>query len=94
MALYRIYEAQTFQKELKKLSSNIEYKLIERKLLQLIYPQLREEPHFGTNIKKLQNYDPESYRFRIGNFRLFYAIDETEKVVIITAIRPRKMAYR
>lgn len=92
MSPYKIFETETFQKECLKLVSNIEYKLIQKKLVNLIYPQLREEPHFGPNIKKLRAYVPESYRFRIGNFRLFYTIDEKNKTAIITAIKPRKTA--
>jgi len=44
-------------------------------------------------IKKLKDFDPETYRFRIGDFRLFYSIDEEDKVVVVTAIKLRGSAY-
>lgn len=91
---YRIFETDSFQKDCKKNISNVELKFIEKKLAQLIYPQLREEPHFGPHIKKLKDYDPEAYRYRIGNLRLFYLIDEDERVVVVSAIRHRSVAYR
>lgn len=91
---YKIFETESFQKECKKKISNVENKLIQKKLNQLIYPQLRTEPHYGPHIKKLRDFEPETYRYRIGNLRLFYSIDEEKKVVVITAIRPRKLAYR
>jgi len=58
-----------------------------------IYPQLKEEPHYGNNIKKLVGYKPEIWRYRIGKFRLFYVIDENEKIIYILSIDLRKDAY-
>jgi len=94
MAGYRIFETKQFRNELDKLFSPYELKIINKKLTQKIYPQLQSEPHYGVPIKKLKNYDPESWRFRIGNFRPFYLIDEEKKMVVITALRRRKDAYR
>ena len=36
--------------------------------------------------KKLKNYNPNTWRYRIGNYRLFYEIDEKEKLIIILTI--------
>jgi mRNA interferase RelE/StbE len=41
-----------------------------------VFPQLKEEPHFGLNIKKLKGFVPETWRYRIGKFRLIYIIYE------------------
>jgi len=65
----------------------------EKKLLEYIYPQLKEEPHFGNNIKKLVNYKPETRRFRIDKYRLFYTIDEGDKIIYMLTIDLRKDAY-
>ena len=89
---YKIFETDEFIKRLKKISSK-DRNFIELKLKNLVYDQLRSEPHFGNNIKKLRNYVPEMWRFRIGKFRLFYTIDEKEKIVFITTIEFRKDAY-
>lgn len=89
---YKIFETNEFLKKIDKLT-NREKSFIEKKLLQYIYPQLKEEPHYGNNIKKLVDYKPETWRYRIGKFRLFYLIDEIEKIVYVLSIDLRKDAY-
>jgi mRNA interferase RelE/StbE len=89
---YRIFETDEFIKRISKLTKR-DKTFIESKLLQHIYPQLKEEPHYGNNIKKLVDYKPETWRYRIGKYRLFYAIDESEKIVYILSIDLRKDAY-
>lgn len=64
-----------------------------KKVTSYIYPRLRKEPHFGNNIKKLKSWNPETWRYRLGDFRLFYEIDETEKIVFIITLVPRSKAY-
>ncbi len=91
MNKYKIFETSEFQKKIEKLLKHESF--IEKKLHQYIYPQLRDEPHFGNNIKKLVGYLPETWRYRIGRYRLFYAIDETQKIVYILSIDFRKDAY-
>ena len=92
MPNYEIFETDEFLKKINKLA-NQEKSFIEKKLLQYIYPQLKEEPHYGNNIKKLVGYKPETWRYRIGKFRLFYVIDENEKIIYILSIDLRKDAY-
>lgn len=94
MAGYKIFETNTFLKELSKMASPFEQGLIRRKLDNQIYPRIRFEPHFGNHIKKLKEYHPETWRYRISHFRLFYSIDEGKKVVVVTSFRLRKDAYR
>jgi mRNA interferase RelE/StbE len=89
---YQIFETDEFLKKIKKIT-NRDQIFIERKILQHIYPQLKEEPHYGNNIKKLMDYKPETWRYRIGKYRLFYVIDENEKTVYILSIDLRKEAY-
>ncbi|EKD51938.1 MAG: hypothetical protein ACD_62C00154G0005 [uncultured bacterium] len=90
---YRIFETRTFQKQLHQALKSGGYKKLDRKIREYVYPLLRAEPHFGMQIKKLKDFDPETYRFRIGDFRLFYSIDEEDKVVVVTAIKLRGSAY-
>ena len=92
MSNYQIFETDEFLKKIKKITNRDQF-FIERKLLQHIYPQLKEEPHYGNNIKKLMDYKPETWRYRIGKYRLFYVIDENEKTVYILSIDLRKEAY-
>jgi len=89
---YRIFETDHFLKCLKKIDSTNK-SFIEDKISKTIYRQLKNEPHSGNNIKKLKNWKPETWRYRIGDFRLFYEIDENELIVSITAIDNRKNAY-
>jgi mRNA interferase RelE/StbE len=89
---YRIFETNEFQKRIGKISKK-EKTFIEKKLREYIYPQLIEEPHYGNNIKKLVDYKPETRRYRIGKYRLFYTIDESDKIIYILSIDLRKDAY-
>jgi len=89
---YRIFETEEFSKTLSKINHPYQ-KLITKKLQHQIFPQLKDEPHFGKNIKKLVGYNPETWRFRIGKYRLFYIIDESEKIVYLLHIELRKDAY-
>ena len=89
---YKIFETDEFQKRIAKISKR-DKTFIEKKLTQYIYPQLKEEPHYGNNIKKLVNYNPETWRYRIGKYRLFYVIDKKDKIVYVISIDLRKDAY-
>jgi mRNA interferase RelE/StbE len=91
--MYRIFLTNEFLKQLKKIDSRIG-KGLEKKIEEYISPQLKQEPHFGKNVKKLRGYVPETWRYRIGSFRLFYIIDEVEKIVALISIDDRKDAYQ
>jgi mRNA interferase RelE/StbE len=66
---------------------------IRGKLNSYVYPQLRQEPHFGANIKKLRGWSPPTWRYRIGPWRIFFEVEEREKIVFLTALHARKDAY-
>jgi len=90
---YRIFETEEFTKSLKKLSqSNISF--IQNKLTSYVYPQIRNEPCFGKNIKKLRDYSPDTWRYRLGKFRLLYIVDHEERIIYILTIDFRKDVYR
>lgn len=91
-ARYKIFETNEFVKKLGKLD-NDKKTFIRSKLQDYIYPQLKNEPHFGNNIKKLVSYKPETWRYRIGKYRIFYILDEAEKIIYILSIDLRKDAY-
>lgn len=93
MSNYRIFETDEFIKKLGKINPP-DKDFIEKKLQSYIYPQIKNEPHFGKNIRKLVNYDPEIWRYRIGRFRLFYTMKENEKIIYILTVELRKIAYR
>jgi mRNA interferase RelE/StbE len=59
----------------------------------IVYPQLKKNPFYGTNIKKLKGEYEGVYRYRLGNYRLFYIIDNDKVIVIVTTISHRQSAY-
>lgn len=63
-------------------------------MVEVVYPMLRREPHFGPNIKRLKGEFSDFYRYRIGDYRLFYTIEETDVVVVVADLRSRQEAYR
>ena len=92
MSSYRIFETEQFTKDLRALARG-GHPAVERKLREFVYPELRERPHFGPNVRKLKGYDPETWRYRIGAWRFFYEIDDEEKIVFMLAAAHRGCAY-
>ena len=92
MAKFRIFETDQFIEDL---SADFKGRgeKIREKLLNYVYPQLRENPYFGKNIKKLKNYNPDTWRYRIGDYRFFYEIDEKESIVYMATADARKDSY-
>jgi mRNA interferase RelE/StbE len=88
---FRIFETEEFRKTLSKLSPP---RFLPKKLETYVYPQLRREPYYGPNIRKLQGYEPPTWRYRIGSYRLFYTVDNAKRIVFILTIDDRKDAYR
>ena len=91
MSSYRIAETKSFRKMIEK---NHELRKRYAKLTDYVYPLLRESPTFGPNRKRLTGEFSDFYRFRTGDYRLFYTVDESEQIVFIVALRHRKNAYR
>jgi mRNA interferase RelE/StbE len=90
---FRIFETDQFIEDL---SGNFkgQRERIARKLSDYVYPQLRNNPYFGKNIKKLKNYEPGTWRYRIGSYRFFYEINDKERIVSMLAADSRKNSYR
>lgn len=88
---YKIFETNEFIKCIERLPRK-DNELIKKKLLGYVYPQLKQEPHFGTNIKKMHGYEPDIWRYRIGKYRIFYIIEK--QVVSIISVDHRKDAYK
>ena len=89
---YRIFETAQFIKDLEQDFSG-QQKKIRNKLLNYVYPQLKQQPYFGKNIKKLVNFDPGTWRYRAGDYRFFYTIDDKEKIINMIAADNRADAY-
>jgi mRNA interferase RelE/StbE len=72
-------ETETFSKKIYSKKYNHLYNIIYND----VYPILKVNPYFGSNIKKLKGVYKELYRFRIGDYRIFYKIDEQESIIFI-----------
>ncbi len=64
------------------------------KLHEYIYPILSRAPFSGPNIKRLKNWEPPTWRYRVGDWRFFYEIDPARHIVFMTAADHRREAYR
>ncbi|MBI4690110.1 MAG: type II toxin-antitoxin system RelE/ParE family toxin [Nitrospirae bacterium] len=92
MDKYRIFETEQFLVDLTK-DFEGQGERIRKKLVEYVYPRLRNNPYLGKNIKKLKNYKPDTWRYRIGNYRFFYEINEKERMVYMIAADSRKDSY-
>ena len=90
---FRIFETDEFIKQLRKMSPTAAAR-IQSKLKSRVYPQLKQDPFWGINVKKLRGYSPNTWRYRINKYRLFYTVDSKAKIVYILTIDFRKNAYR
>ncbi len=90
---FRIFETEEFQKKFRKLPAR-ESRFIQRKLAEYVYPQLCVDPFLGPNIKKLSGYQPDTWRYRIGRFRVFFIVDQETRIVSILSVHDRRDAYR
>ena len=88
---YKIFETANLKKQIENLDKYQAQQLYPQK--NIVDPQLRQELHYGSNIRKLKNYDPKTGLYRIGNYRIFFEINHTENVVAIIAMKLRKDAY-
>jgi len=87
---FQIAETETFSKKI----NSDKFSHLYYKISNDVFPVLRKNPFFGINIKKLKGKFNDLYRFRMGDFRIFYKIDEIEKLVFIINIENKKDAYR
>ncbi len=86
---FQIAETRTFEKLKNKMDSKLYIKIRD-----IVYPQLKSNPFYGSNIKKLKGEFEGYYRYRIGNYRLFYLIDNEQVLVVIVDLKHRQNAYK
>lgn len=89
---FRIFETEQFQDDLTK-NLGVQEERIITKLRNIVYTQLKKQLYFGKNIKKLRGYKPYTWRYRIGNHRFFYEIDDKQKIVFMIAAETRQKSY-
>ena len=64
------------------------------KRLNLAFSKLAEAPLQQYNVKRLSGELKGSYRLRLGDMRIIYSVDETEKIVYIEVIGFRGDVYK
>jgi mRNA interferase RelE/StbE len=85
---FGIAESATFQKTRDRLPAKLYAKIRD-----VVYPQLRRNPFFGPNIRKLRGEFERYYRYRVGSYRLFYLVEEERVLVVVVDLRHRQGAY-
>ncbi|MGK7894054.1 MAG: type II toxin-antitoxin system RelE/ParE family toxin, partial [Xenococcus sp. (in: cyanobacteria)] len=73
-------------KELRKLSLEVQQRIAS------VIEKLIDNPRF-SGVVKLKG-DDNLYRFRVGEYRVIYEIDDSDKKIVITRIRHRRDVYR
>jgi mRNA interferase RelE/StbE len=91
--MYDLFETDEFLKCIDRLQKR-DQALVQSKLREYVYPQIKSAPHFGINIKKLKGYSPNTWRYRIGNYRVFYTIDENDQLILLLIVENRDKAYK
>ena len=90
---YRIFETRQFLRDLERLGVAAQRRL-EAKLREYVYPALRGNPHSGSSIKRLKDWEPPTWRYRVADCRFFYEVDQKHRVVFLTVSEHRREAYR
>ena len=57
------------------------------------FDQLRHDPHKHPNIKRLKGPLARHWRYRVGDWRVMYRIDEDKHIVTVIFIVHRSEAY-
>ncbi len=91
--MYRVFETETFLKSLEQDFGGQREK-IKKKLRGYVYRQLKVSPELGPNIKRLRDWHPPTWRYRVGPYRFFYEIDRQEKIVFMILAEHRSKSYR
>ena len=86
---FSITETETFSK----LINRPEFCRYYPKIKDYVYPVLRRNPFFGPNIKRLKGEYSDFYRYRIGDYRLFYKISSKKVMVYVVDIEHRSRVF-
>ncbi|WP_353661255.1 type II toxin-antitoxin system RelE/ParE family toxin [Hydrogenimonas sp. SS33] len=82
---YRILFDKKAEKDLKKID-----KVWQKKILQSVREAIAKEPYRGKRL--LGNWSP-FFRWRVGDYRIIYDIDDTTVTIEVIRIRHRKEVY-
>jgi len=71
-----------------------------KKLNPSLKPQIEEgldalkQPLTGGKVKRLKGRLSEYFRYRVGDYRIVYSVDQKEKIVYVDYIQHRREIYR
>ena len=82
---YRVIIPKPVQKQLNKISQQIRLRLLAE--IRLLSNNPRPD-----GVKKLKGYE-NTYRIRVGNYRVIYEIEDREMIVLVLSSIHRKDAY-
>lgn len=55
---------------------------------------LQHQPLVGGPIKRLKGRLRDYYRYRVGDYRIVYTVDQRERIVYVDYVQHRKDVYR
>jgi len=64
------------------------------KKLSKCFLNLQENPYASNNIKRLSGILKGSFRYRVGDYRVVYEVNESRKIIEVLTIRHRKEVYK
>jgi mRNA-degrading endonuclease RelE of RelBE toxin-antitoxin system len=79
--MYKPLFTNRFEKQIKRFPKKEQDKILEKIDGILLNPRLRSV--------KLQSTSPAIYRFRVGDYRVFFVVDDRMKIIKITDVRRR-----
>lgn len=85
MSAYRVRASRRARKQLEKLPSDVQRRVVAA------LRAIAQDPSQGI---KLLGPLAGSRRYRVGNYRIVYQVDDEKRVVIVENIRLRHRAYR
>lgn len=85
MGSYRILTTRRFLRHLKRLEGEVRERILDA------VREVSERPYFGST---LMFDERRLYKFRVGDYRLVYEVDEENKAVLFLIVDHRRRVYR
>jgi mRNA interferase RelE/StbE len=82
---YRILTTRRFLRHLKRLEGEVRERILDA------VREVSERPYFGST---LMFDERRLYKFRVGDYRLVYEVDEENKAVLFLIVDHRRRVYR
>jgi mRNA-degrading endonuclease RelE of RelBE toxin-antitoxin system len=92
LADYRIFETAAFLEDLAEVPASHRERL-QAKLTGYVYPLLRRSPRDHPQARALRGWQPQAWRWRLGDWRAIYHIDDGDRTISMVALTLRRDAY-